>query len=111
MRARFATAFLAMWWAMGPAVALADQDPWGNVYPRQCEGELPSIPVYAVSQRFLDVATGARSRYGVWSPTMNVAYILKGLSPKMRAATEKHEFCHAHLKALGLNPYFHGDGK
>lgn len=85
----------------------ADADPWGNVYPIECRGELPDLRVFEVSQGFLDRATGAKNRVGVWTPR-GVAYVLRGLSPAMRAAVEKHERCHQAMFELTGDPRWHG---
>jgi hypothetical protein len=85
-----------------------DVDLWGNHYPAECRGELPSIPIIEVSAHFLEAATEEKDRLGLWS-RIHVAYVLRGLDEKTRAEVVRHESCHEQMWRLTGDPRWHGD--
>lgn len=89
--------------AVKPAV---ETDLWGNVIPVECRGDLPAIPVVEVSQAFLDAATETKDRLGLWS-RIHVAYVLRGLDAKTRAAVVWHERIHECWFRLTGSPVWH----
>lgn len=85
------------------------KDPWGRDYPVQCSPQaladlhMKAVPV---TQRFLDKATDADGRYGVYMPT-GAAGILEGLADDMWNGVLDHEKCHAIMKKLTGSPEWH----
>lgn len=92
-----AAAIVALWALGGCEAQAADLDPWGNEYPPQCSERALStihITVVRVSQSFLDKATKASDRTGVYMPS-GAAAVRSDLSGYMLAETIRHEKCHA----------------
>lgn len=90
--------------ALGPVTDL-----WGNVYPAECRGDLPFIPVVEVPVHFLHAATGGeRGRLGLWSPA-HVIYVLRDLDPATRAEVVRHERCHEQMWRLTGNARWHAE--
>lgn len=87
--------------------ALADTDPWGNIYPAQC-ADLSGISVQTIMVNNLPIAHDTASRCGVWlqRPGGNVIYILKTCS-KPRAEVLSHELCHEAMWRETGDPRWH----
>jgi hypothetical protein len=89
--------------------ALAGKDPWGRDYPPQCSPQALAdlhMTVVPVTQAFLDKATKADGRYGVYMPS-GAAGVRKDLTGALRQGVIDHEKCHAIMKKLTGSPEWH----
>lgn len=85
------------------------QDPWGRPYPALCSPAALAavkIPVLRVSQAFLDKATGAENRYGVFLPTGAMA-VRDDLSGELLQGVIDHEACHWLMREATGSPDWH----
>ena len=100
----FAVAFIA---AIQPTQA--HTDPWGLEYPAVCNSAALAavhIPVVRVSQAFLDRATHAENRFGVYLPT-GAAAVRDDLADDLLTGVIEHERCHHLMKLLTGSPVWH----
>lgn len=85
------------------------RDPWGRIYPPQCSPAAlaaVNIPIVRVTQEFLDKATKARNRVGVYLPTGAMA-IRKDITGPLLQGIIDHEACHYLMKKLTGSPEWH----
>jgi transcriptional regulator with XRE-family HTH domain len=84
-------------------------DPWGRPYPALCSRAALAgvkIPVLRVSQSFLDKATGAENRYGVFLPTGAMA-VRADLRGELLQGVIDHEACHWLMREATGSPDWH----
>jgi transcriptional regulator with XRE-family HTH domain len=87
----------------------AHMDPWGRPYPTLCSRAALAgvkIPVIRVSQAFLDKATRAENRYGVFLPTGAMA-VRDDLEGELLQGVIDHEACHWLIREATGSPDWH----
>lgn len=87
--------------------AWADSDPWGNVYPAECQ-DVSGITVQTIVVSKLPVMLHSESRCGAWlqRPQGSIIYVLKTCSYP-RAEVVKHELTHECMNRLHGDPRWH----